>query len=67
MGLNPHPPYPLSQGEGGKPERRGGANPHPRTPSPKARGASRKGEGGKLERGKVFYLNFTSAYIPILR
>ena len=46
MGLNPHPPYPLSQGEGGKLERRGGADPHPRTPSPKARGASWKGEGG---------------------
>lgn len=51
-----------------------GLNPHPRTPSPKARGASWKGEGasrkvmgGKPERGKVFYLNFTSAYIPILR
>ena len=50
MGQILTPRSPLSQGEGGKPERRGGADPHPRSPSPKARGASRKGDRGKLER-----------------
>lgn len=68
LGADPHPPFPplprrggqavkergaSCEGEGGKLERRGGQ--------------AGKAMGGKPERGKVFYLNFTSAYIPILR